>query len=215
MLVYDDRHNKPFAMPSPPSSSRQQVVRTTGELLAQHGPAAASLRVVAKRAGAPFGSTYHYFPRGKQQVIAEAVESAGARIATELKRHLQSGPVAGLQGFLATWRDLLLRSNFTTGCPVLAVVVAGDNDEGAEEAQQAAVSAFDEWERLLAASLHANGCNAGLALQTATLIVASVEGAIVLCRARQCIDPLDRVALQLAALVAGQVAAPPARPGSA
>ncbi|WP_420918275.1 hypothetical protein [Streptomyces caniscabiei] len=43
----------------------------------------------------------------------------------------------------------------------------------------------------------------------AALVVASVEGAIAMCRAKRGIQPLDQVAEQLEALIAGAVAQRP------
>ena len=176
------------------SDSRQRLVTAAAEMLAQHGLNATSIREMAKRAEAPVGSTYHHFPGGKQQMVIEAVRLAGARVGAGLDRHLQAGFAAGLRGFLAAWRDVLVRSGFRIGCPVMAVAVEEPIDEVADAILEAAADVFAEWEQRLARSLIAEGYDGEAASGFATLIVASVEGAIVLCRARRSIDPFDRVA---------------------
>ncbi|XLV73910.1 TetR/AcrR family transcriptional regulator [Ralstonia syzygii subsp. celebesensis] len=131
---------------------------------------------MAKRAEAPLGSTYHHFPGGKQQVVVEAVKFAGARVGAGLDHHLKAGAVAGLRGFLAMWRDILVRSDFRIGCPVMATAVDEPIDDLAEEALAAAAAVFSDWQRKLVASLEAQGRDRASASRLATLIIASVEG---------------------------------------
>ncbi|UBT80435.1 TetR/AcrR family transcriptional regulator [Pseudomonas amygdali] len=180
---------------------RQRVVEAAAAMLAQHGLNAASIREMTKRADAPFGSTYHHFPGGKQQVVVEAVNMAGARVSAALEGHLQSGSVAGLSSFMADWRATLLRSNFRIGCPVMAAAVEEPLDDIASGALDAAAQVFKTWETLLATSLLAHGCDRSRAAQLATLVIASVEGAIVLCRAQRSIEPFDLVCAQLIQIV--------------
>lgn len=183
------------------SNARQRLVRAASEMLAQHGLNATSIREMAKRADAPLGSTYHHFPGGKQQVVAEAVTLAGAQVEASLDHHLQAGLVAGVRGFLALWRDILVRSEFRIGCPVMAAAAEEPIDDIANDALQAAAQVFERWEDKLVAALSAHGCRRAAAVELATLIIASVEGAIVLCRARRTISPFDRVAKQIEAFV--------------
>lgn len=184
------------------SDARQRVVATAAEMLARHGLNATSIREMAKRADAPLGSTYHHFPNGKQQVVAEAVEFAGARVSAGLEHHLQSGIAAGLQGFLGSWREILIRSDFRMGCPVMAAAVEEPLDEAAESALRAAAAVFDEWETKLVSALRAAGQSRSTSKGLAQLIIASTEGSIVLCRAQRSIEPFDRVAAQLKQLIA-------------
>jgi hypothetical protein len=106
---------------------------------------------MAKRANAPLGSTYHHFPEGKQQLVAEAVNFTGAQVTASLDHHLQAGFATGISGFLAMWRAILLRSDFRIGCPVLAVAVEEPIDDAAEDGRKAAVQAFSQWEEKLSA----------------------------------------------------------------
>ncbi|GAA1084818.1 hypothetical protein GCM10009577_01590 [Streptomyces javensis] len=66
----------------------------------------------------------------------------------------------------------------------------------------AAAEAFEDWERLLTEALTAHGADPDRAPGLAALIVASVEGAIAMCRAKGGMEPLDQVARQLETLIA-------------
>lgn len=171
------------------------------DLIRRRGLAGSSIRDLATHSGAPLGSTYHDFPRGKQQLAAEAVRFAGARVTTMLSSSLAADPSAGLATFLALWRHTVIESDFAAGCPVLAVAIEEPPADGDAEAITAAAEVFTAWEDLLATSLRDHGVTADVARQLATLIVAAVEGTIVICRARHDIQPFDDVAAQLRSLV--------------
>jgi AcrR family transcriptional regulator len=183
------------------SDSRQRLVEAAASMLAQHGFNATSIRELAKYAQAPLGSTYHHFPEGKRQVVAEALLFAGKKVKEDLERHLHAGPVQGVQAFLAMWRVILVRSHFRAGCPVLAVAIEEPMDGDKPDAIEIANEIFVEWEATLSAAFVVHGISQPKSNELAALIVASVEGGIAMCRARRDIAPFDQVGSQLEALV--------------
>jgi AcrR family transcriptional regulator len=183
------------------------MVMGAADMIRRRGLNATSVRELAKHTGAPLGSTYHYFPGGKQQLAAEAVEWTGAAVARALERCLRAGPIDGLRAFIAQVREALVGSDFRAGCPVLGVSVE-EPDAGAHASPlDAAADAFEAWERLLARSLLRHGASRRQAAQLATLVVAAVEGAIAMCRAKRSTRPLDDAAVQVIALVRDAVEA--------
>lgn len=192
-------------MPPRDPKSRERIVIGAADLIRRRGLAGSTVRDLAAHSGAPLGSTYHYFPRGKQQLAAEAVRFAGDLVLGVLERELRAGPAAGLAAFLALWRQTLLDSDFAAGCPVLAVAVEEPPEEGEPEAARAAAEVFASWENLLAASLREHGAPADRAASLATLVVAAAEGTVAMCRAKRDIGPLDDVAAQLDTLVRAAV----------
>ncbi len=48
--------------------SRERIVAGAADMISRRGLSATSIREMAKHAKAPLGSTYHYFPEGKQQL---------------------------------------------------------------------------------------------------------------------------------------------------
>ncbi|MFF7651441.1 TetR/AcrR family transcriptional regulator [Streptomyces sp. NPDC007983] len=185
--------------------TRQRIVTGAADMISRRGLNATSIREMAKHAEAPLGSTYHYFPEGKQQLATEAVRYAGESVARILRKELQVGPAAGLRAFLALWRGIVIDTGFRAGCPVLAVSIEEPPPDETPPALAAAAEVFDDWENLLAASLREHGAAPGQAEQLATLVVAAVEGTVAMCRAKRSIQPLDRTAEQLQALIAGAV----------
>ncbi|MEH0416242.1 TetR/AcrR family transcriptional regulator [Streptomyces sp. B21-083] len=184
---------------------RQRIVAGAADMISRRGLNATSIRETAKHARAPLGSTYHYFPEGKQQLVTEAVRYTGAWTANSLRRELEAGPVAGLRAFLALWRKIVVDSDFRAGCPVLAVSVEEPPTDEPTTALLAAADVFTEWENLLAGSLREHGVEARRAAQLATLIVAAVEGTVAMCRAKRSTQPLDDTAEQLQILIVSAI----------
>ncbi|MFE7773321.1 TetR/AcrR family transcriptional regulator [Streptomyces sp. NPDC057445] len=193
-------------MTKPNPQARERIVAGAADMISRRGLNATSVRELAKFAKAPLGSTYHYFPDGKQQLATEAVRYTGETVSAALGEELrEAGPVAGLRAFLALWRDIVIRTDFRAGCPVLAVAIEEPPGEDIPAALTAAAEVFDSWETLLADSLRAHGTEREQAAQLATLVVAAVEGTVALCRAKRSIEPLDRVTMQLEALVGASI----------
>ena len=182
---------------------RARIVVGAADMIRRRGLSATSIRELAKHADAPLGSTYHYFPGGKHQVAAEAVQLSGDLVSGVLARRLEAGPAEGVRAFLAHWRKLLVETDFRAGCPVLAVSVEDGVDDEGGEVRAVAAGVFSDWQVLLATALREDGAGRKQADQVATMVISATEGAIALCRAHRSTRPLDQVADQLEGLIRG------------
>ncbi|WP_370416342.1 TetR/AcrR family transcriptional regulator [Streptomyces fradiae] len=185
--------------------SRERIVAGAADMISRRGLSATSIREMAKHAKAPLGSTYHFFPEGKQQLAGEAVRYTGEWVARSLRKELEAGPAAGLRAFLDLWRKIVVDSDFHAGCPVLAVAIEEPPADEVPPALAAAAEVFEQWEGLLAASLRDHGAGEERAAQLATLVVAAVEGTVAMCRAKRSTQPLDHAAEQLQVLIAAAI----------
>jgi AcrR family transcriptional regulator len=188
-------------------TTRQRMVAGAAEMIRRRGLAATSVRDLARHAGVPLGSTYHYFPGGKGQLAAEAVRFAGGVVTRNLGREFDAGPVPGLRLFLAHWKQVLEASGYLAGCPVLAVAVEAAPEGTFGTALDAAAEVFAEWQAMLTRSLRRQGVASRDARRLATLVIAAVEGAVAMCRAQRSVRPLDDVAAHLEALLEAAVGA--------
>src|SRR5581483_2783743 len=59
-------------------STRERIVGAGAELFRRQGYSATGVKQIVTAAQAPFGSLYHHFPGGKEQLGAEAVRVSGA-----------------------------------------------------------------------------------------------------------------------------------------
>jgi AcrR family transcriptional regulator len=183
-----------------PAGSRERMVRSAALLFRERGYSGTAFSDVIAHSGAPRGSIYHHFPGGKAQLAQEAVAWGAAAIAERLDQALaRERDAAGvLRAFLAPWREVLERSDFRAGCPLVAITV---ETEVPPPLAHAVAQAFAGWRELLAARLRRAGIPAARAARLATLTVAAIEGAVLLCRAERDTAPLDAVAAELAAAI--------------
>ena len=182
------------------AESRDKMVASAVMLLSEQGLTGTSFGDVIEHSGAPRGSIYHHFPGGKAQLVEEATKAASDHVAAALDRAAERGDlVSVLHEFVALWRRTLERSDFRAGCPVVAVA-AEAHDESPQLAD-AAAGAFASWHERLANVLRAEGVPRAKAERVARLIVASIEGAVILARAQRDTRPLDEVGEELEALV--------------
>jgi TetR/AcrR family transcriptional repressor of lmrAB and yxaGH operons len=172
---------------------RERMVASASALLARRGLQATSFSEVLEHSGAPRGSVYHHFPDGKDQMIGSALDAAGSRAIELLDQKAGAPAVEIARWFLHIWREVLIRGKFEAGCAVLAVAVAADSPELLDHTARV----FRTWRRRLAELLEQGGLGARDAQRFAAVLVASSEGAVVLARAEQSLEPFDLVAEQL------------------
>ena len=177
--------------------TRERMVASAVDLLASRGLQATSFSEVLEDSGAPRGSVYHHFPGGKDQMIDSALDAAGSRAIELIERKAGAPAVDVAAWFLHIWREVLIRGKFEAGCAVLAVAVAADSPELLEHTARV----FRTWRKRLAELLEQGGLSSVDASRFAAVLVASSEGAVVMARAEQSLEPFDLVAEQLLAQV--------------
>ena len=160
-------------------------------------------------ASAPFGSLYHFFPGGKEQLGAEVIRTSGA-LYLELFASiaLQADDVPGAIGdFFAGAADTLVETDYADACPIatLALEVASTN----EPLRQASAEVFESWIDGCTAYLSSAGIEPRQARALALSTLSLLEGAFVFCRAMRSTEPLQAAG---ASAVAAVRAALPAQP---
>ena len=199
------------------SDTRAKMVAGAADLMSRRGVNATSMREVVRHTGTPRGSISHHFPGGKRQLIEDAIVFAGVQVSGPL-RHLtrERGAMAGLRAFITLWKKTLERTNYEAGCPILAVAVEQylsdpvDNESAGEQDVQRhlldlAHSIFADWQQILSTALKLEGLTSSRARRLATLVVASVEGTVAMCRAARSADPLDEVGHELELVLKGAI----------
>ena len=126
-------------------------------------------------------------------MIGSALDAASGRAIELLDMKAGASAEEVATWFLHIWREVLIRGKFEAGCAVLAVAVAADSPELLDQTARV----FRTWIRRLAELLEEGGLQAADAQRFAAILVASSEGAVVLARAEQSLEPFDLVADQL------------------
>lgn len=186
------------------------MVAGAAQLIGARGVGATSVRELAKFTGAPLGSTYHYFPGGKDQLVGEAVGWVGGRVERLLARAGDDGTLAVLEAFIVSWREFLVDSDYEASCPVLAVATEASPTRSARGKTPTATAGlatavFKSWQGLLVEVLVHDGVQSERAERLAWLIVASLEGAVVMARSQRSAEPLEAVAEEIRGLISTAV----------
>ncbi len=176
---------------------RDRLTSATATLMQRHGVAGTGIAEILAASGVTRRSIYLNFPGGKAELVAAATRSAGDEMTTMLRDSVaQPDPIAA---FTRMWSEVLVSTEFEGGCPIVAAASARDESP---EAASTAAKVFAEWAQLLAARLSSDGVNQAAAQSLSTMIVASVEGAVILSRAGRSIKPLEQVSRHLDELIA-------------
>lgn len=94
-------------------------------------------------------------------------------------------------------------SDFHHGCPIATVAL--EAAATSPKIRQVCADIFGQWEDFLAARLERDGFSKKPARSLAVFMLSSLEGAMILCRARRSTAPLQCVSEKLTALVARAV----------
>lgn len=183
------------------SSTREQIIETTCELLETQGYQVTGLNQIIQQSGAPKGSLYYYFPEGKEQLIAEAVESAAEVVARRIRNRLADvePPGEAIRQFILTLAHYVRASEFRSGGPITTAALEAASTS--ERVRQACLDAYRSWQEAFQAKLVEGGYDDERAARLATFIVASLEGAIILSRTERSVAPLEQVAEELGNLI--------------
>lgn len=189
------------------TDARTRMLETASRLFQRQGYHRTGFRELVGVSGAPRGSIYHHFPGGKEQIGAEAVALSGAQVRQAIDQvaataTTSSEMIRGVAAALAGWLE---RSGYVDGCPVATVALecAPESDVIADACRDA----FRSWQRAFSEVLEQQSTPPDVAAQRARLVVAGIEGALLLARVERSPQPLLEVADEIAALL-------PERPGS-
>ncbi|MEV4954658.1 TetR/AcrR family transcriptional regulator [Paenarthrobacter nitroguajacolicus] len=171
------------------------------QLIQTSGYSGKGLNAVIEHAGAPKGSVYFHFPDGKEGLGVAAVELAAKQFeALIAEAAVSAGSAAeAARTAIEVLAAIVSESNFRLGCPVSVVTL--EMGAESERLRQACAAAFESWIAPTSALLEAGGLDAGEARSLATVVVSTIEGAVIVSRAMQSTQPLLSAADVVAALI--------------
>ena len=122
---------------------------SAAEVMRERGAAGVTIDEVLARSGAPRGSVYYHFPEGRNQILTEALQYAGEALTEVIDEAAANGGMYLVRQFVEFWHDLLIESDFTAGCPVVAAAIGSADDE--PQLTTVAGSIFRRWRDALTA----------------------------------------------------------------
>jgi AcrR family transcriptional regulator len=179
------------------------MVYSAAQLVRARGVTATGVRDVVEHSGAPRGSFQHYFPGGKDQLVGEAVRWAAdfaARWVASYPQTTDAPSPAGLFAHMARWwEDDLTGRGYERGCPVMAT--AADLAGTDSAVNQQLRPALDGWARAVVDELVRMGVTPDRSHALATLMISTLEGAIMWARVHRDVGPLVTVVTELSPLL--------------
>ena len=161
-------------------ADRKDILRALGEVFRAHGYEGASLALITEATGLGKGSLYHLFPGGKSQMAAEVLAEIDAWFERNIYAPLRNADdparavVAMLDGV-----DDYFRSGHRV-CLVGMVALGAARDDFASAIDQY----FARWHLALVSLLRKLGLSDGLAQRRSEDALLTIQGALVLARAR-------------------------------
>src|SRR3954471_4420069 len=172
------------------NKTRERILDVSADLFRRQGMAGTGIKQILRGADAPFGSLYHHFPGGKDELAAETIKRAGAQYAELVAGKLLAGPdlPTNIRDAFASAGQTLVDTDYADACPIetVALEVASTN----EPLRLATAEVFESWFAGLSALLRSAGIAAPSARALAQVIIAALEGAFVLARAARSTEPL-------------------------
>jgi AcrR family transcriptional regulator len=174
------------------SPARARMVRSAATLIRERGIHGTGLREVVAHSGGPRGSLGRFFPGGKTQLVTEAIDVAIVDVFGDLERALSEAETfpEAIAVIVTPWRRLLIDHDFALGCPLAATISdAADNDSLRTHVSEL----LPRWQAPVADAYTRFGAPRAEAEAHATVLLAALEGALLLARAQRNIEPLDTV----------------------
>ena len=190
------------------AGTRQRIIGATAVLMRRQGYEATGMKEIVTVASAPFGSVYHFFPGGKEQLGAETIGWSGAEYAKLLAAALDSSPdlAGGVRAFFEGAAEHLVATGYADACPIATIAL--EVSSHSEVLRQACDEVFGVWIEEGTRRFTGQGIPAGTARRLAVALLSLLEGAFVLCRAARSTEALEIASDTAVALIAA--ATPPA-----
>jgi AcrR family transcriptional regulator len=188
------------------SGTRQRIVDASAGLMRTQGYAATGVKQIVTDAQAPFGSLYHFFPGGKEELGAEAIRTSGALYELLIPAVFDQAPdlVTAVRDFFAGAGAHLVETDFRDACPIATVAL--EVSSSSETMRIACADVFERWIAVGAERFVGGGVPEPRARELTIAMLAALEGAFVLARAARDAEPL-RIAGEVVAGAVGAVLA--------
>jgi AcrR family transcriptional regulator len=183
------------------STTKDRIIDSSAELFRRQGYAGTGVKQIVAAANAPFGSIYHFFPGGKEQLGAEVIRTSGQLYIQLFATIAAQAPdvVTAISEFFTGAAETLEETDYADACPIatVALEVASTN----EPLREATAEVFDSWIAGATEYFAVAGIARDTARALAFTMLSLLEGAFVFCRAMRTVEPLQTAGASAVAAV--------------
>jgi AcrR family transcriptional regulator len=180
-----------MAMEVQAGSTKARILDATAALFMRYGYTGTGLKQIVADANAPFGSLYHHFPGGKQELGVDVIHRSGAMYGELVMAVFDAAPdiLTGVRDCFAGAAALLAATDYADACPIetVALEVASSN----EPLRIATAEVFESWIVAATERFTAAGLSESVSRDIAIAFINLLEGAFVLARAARTTEALD------------------------
>lgn len=201
----------PTSAAGKPVETRVRLLESATDLFSRQGFGATGIKAVLAAAEAPYGSLYHFFPGGKQELGAAALTYGGERY-RDLLETVYPEEVDVVEATAAAFREAAERlegADYGYACPVATIALEVANND--ELMRSAAAEVFESWLAVLRQRFTAAGMTDERAREVAVEIFCLIEGAVLLSRTTRSSVPMHTAGRAAANAVAAGLADAPKR----
>ena len=128
-----------------PSTTKDRILDTTAELFRRQGYVGTGMKQIAAEASAPFGSVYHFFPGGKEELGAEVIRTSGRLYMQLFATVAADAPdvLSAVHDFFAGAGETLRETDYADACPIATVAL--EVASTSEPLRVATAEVFEEW----------------------------------------------------------------------
>ncbi len=183
------------------ANTKERILDATAELFRRYGYTGTGLKQVVANANAPFGSLYHFFPNGKEQLGEEVIRRSGQMYADIVMFVYDAAPdpVSAATDVFRGAAAVLEATDYADACPIATVALEVANVS--EPLRIATADVFSSWIDLATTRIAAADIAPAKARELALMLIMSLEGAFILARAMRSTEPLTVAGAAAAAAV--------------
>lgn len=192
------------------STTKERIISSSAELFRRQGYTGTGVKEIVTAANAPFGSIYHFFPGGKEQLGAEAIRASGALYMQLFATIAAQSPdaVSAVGAFFAGAASTLRETDYADACPIATVAL--EVASTSEPLREATADVFEGWIAASTEYFARAGIPHARARALAFSMLSLLEGAFVFCRALRSVEPLEVAGASAVAAVQAALSTPSA-----
>jgi TetR/AcrR family transcriptional regulator, lmrAB and yxaGH operons repressor len=182
--------------------TRQRILEASEDLFGRQGYSGTGLKAILAASEAPYGSLYHFFPGGKEELGVAALQASGQVYLHMVEAIFGDGidAVDATESFFEGAAAVVEMSGFEDACPIATVAL--EVASVSEALREAAAEAFESWLTALQERFVDAGMTPLRAREVAVELFCAIEGAFLLSRTTRSVEPILIAGRACAAVVA-------------
>src|SRR6478752_2493019 len=173
------------------ATTRERILDASGELFSRQGYAGTGLKAILTASHAPYGSLYHFFPGGKEELGVAALRAGGEVYRRLVEAYFTEGAdvAEATQTFFEGAAAVVREGEYADACPIATVALEVANTS--EPMREAAAGAFESWLEVLERRFVEAGMTPALARDVAVELFCAIEGAFLLSRTTRSTEAIE------------------------